>query len=201
MSTDGPRRPRGATRRRKVIGRGAGSGSGATAGRGTKGQNARSGGGVRPGFEGGQMPLFRRVARRGFSNVRFRTATVALGLDALEAAFADGDAVDEDALVGKGLLPDAATRVKILANGALTRKLEVRLAKVSAAARAAIEAAGGSVLTSEKAERKPSAAVAGTAPDGTPAPASLSDEGEAPSSGAAAAADAADAPAEEPDGQ
>lgn len=145
MSTDGPRRPRGATRRRKVIGRGAGSGNGATAGRGTKGQNARSGGGVRPGFEGGQMPLFRRIARRGFSNVRFRGTSAALGLDVLEATFSDGEVVDDAALVGRGLVADGIDTVKILANGSLTRKLEVRLVKVSAAARAAIEAAGGSV--------------------------------------------------------
>ena len=191
MSTDGPRRPQGATRRRKVIGRGAGSGSGATAGRGTKGQNARSGGGVRPGFEGGQMPLFRRVARRGFSNVRFRTATVALGLDQLEAAFADGDVVDQAALIRRGLIAEGVDAVKILANGSLTRKLEVRLAKVSAAARSAIEAAGGSVVAaSEQAPAQPKA-VAGPVAE--------------PAAGDGAADDGVDAaesapPAEEPDG-
>ena len=191
MSTDGPRRPHGATRRRKVIGRGAGSGSGATAGRGTKGQNARSGGGVRPGFEGGQMPLFRRVARRGFSNVRFRTATVALGLDQLEAAFADGDVVDQAALIGRGLIAEGVDAVKILANGSLTRKLEVRLGKVSAAARSAIEAAGGSVVAaSEEAPAQPKA-VAGPVAE--------------PAAGDGAADDGVDAvesaaPAEEPDG-
>ena len=186
MSTDGPRRPHGATRRRKVLGRGAGSGSGATAGRGTKGQNARSGGGVRPGFEGGQMPLFRRVARRGFSNVRFRTATVALGLDQLEAAFADGDVVDQAALIGRGLIAEGVDAVKILANGSLTRKLEVRLGKVSAAARSAIEAAGGSVLAASEAPAQPKAVAEPAAGDGA------ADDG----------VDAAEsaAPAEEPDG-
>lgn len=83
LSIDGPRKPPGATRSRRIVGRGAGSGRGSTAGRGTKGQNARSGGGVRPGFEGGQMPLYRRIARRGFSNALFRAEYTVINLDAL----------------------------------------------------------------------------------------------------------------------
>ena len=133
------------------------------------------------------MPLFRRVARRGFSNVRFRTATVALGLDQLEAAFADGDVVDQAALIGRGLIAEGVDAVKILANGSLTRKLEVRLGKVSAAARSAIEAAGGSVVAaSEEAPAQPKAVAEPAAGDGA------ADDG----------VDAVEsaAPAEEPDG-
>jgi large subunit ribosomal protein L15 len=145
MSTDGPRKPHGATRRRKVLGRGAGSGKGGTAGRGTKGQNSRSGGKVRPGFEGGQMPLFRRVARRGFSNARFRDRVTALGLDDLRRKFAVGEVVDRESLTAKGMLRHAGDKVKILANGTLDLKLDVRVDAVSAAAQQQIEAAGGSV--------------------------------------------------------
>ena len=141
---DGPRRPAGATRARRVVGRGAGSGRGGTAGRGTKGQNSRSGGGVRPGFEGGQMPLYRRVARRGFSNKRFRVEYQVLNVAAL-AGFEEGALVSAPSLAERGLInaPDAA--VKLLGGGEIDRKLEVRVARVSDSARRKIEHVGGSV--------------------------------------------------------
>ena len=148
LSHDGPRRPRGATRTRKIVGRGTGSGRGSTAGRGTKGQNARSGGGVRLGFEGGQMPLFRRVARRGCSNVPFKQPRAIVNIGALER-FSDGDVVDAAALEAAGLVKSAAVPVKVLGNGELTRTLEVHVAAVSASARSRIEAAGGSVVIEE----------------------------------------------------
>ena len=144
MSIDGPRPPAGATRSRRVVGRGAGSGRGGTAGRGTKGQNARSGGGVRPGFEGGQMPLYRRVARRGFSNRMFHVEYTVINLGAL-AQFEAGATVTAQSLAERGLIRKPTEAVKILGNGDLATRLEVRVAQVSGSARAKIEAAGGSV--------------------------------------------------------
>ena len=141
---DGPRRPAGATRSRRVVGRGAGSGRGGTAGRGTKGQNARSGGGVRPGFEGGQMPLYRRIARRGFSNSMFRTEYTVINLEAL-AQFEAGATVSAQTLAERGVIRKPSEAVKILGHGDLATRLEVRVAQVSGSARAKIEAAGGSV--------------------------------------------------------
>jgi large subunit ribosomal protein L15 len=138
------RKPAGATRHKKMLGRGPGSGHGSTAGRGDKGQNARAGGGVRVGFEGGQMPLFRRVARRGFSNYPFRKEYATVKLEKLNV-FADGEAVDRASLLARGLIRASDRLVKILAGGELKKKLTVRVDKVSAGARAAIEAAGGSV--------------------------------------------------------
>lgn len=137
------RKPAGATRHKKILGRGPGSGHGSTAGKGDKGQNARAGGGVRVGFEGGQMPLFRRVARRGFSNYPFRKEYATVKLEKLNA-FADGQVVDRASLLARGLVRASDRLVKILAGGKLERKLTVRVDKVSAGARAAIEAAGGS---------------------------------------------------------
>jgi large subunit ribosomal protein L15 len=137
------RKPAGATRHKKILGRGPGSGHGSTAGKGDKGQNARAGGGVRVGFEGGQMPLFRRVARRGFSNYPFRKEYATVKLEKLNA-FADGQVVDRASLLAHGLVRASDRLVKILAGGKLERKLTVRVDKVSAGARAAIEAAGGS---------------------------------------------------------
>jgi large subunit ribosomal protein L15 len=138
------RKPAGATRHKKMLGRGPGSGHGSTAGRGDKGQNARAGGGVRVGFEGGQMPLFRRVARRGFSNYPFRKEYATVKLEKLNV-FADGEAVNRASLLARGLIRASDRLVKILAGGKLERKLTVKVDKVSAGARAAIEAAGGSV--------------------------------------------------------
>ena len=144
MSMDGPRRPAGATRSRRVVGRGAGSGRGGTAGRGTKGQNARSGGGVRPGFEGGQMPLYRRIARRGFSNSVFRSEYTVINLEALAQFEADAT-VSAQTLAERGVIRKPSEAVKILGHGDIATRLEVRVAQVSGSARAKIEAAGGSV--------------------------------------------------------
>ena len=144
MSIDGPRRPAGATRSRRVVGRGSGGRRGGTAGRGTKGQNARSGGGVRPGFEGGQMPLYRRVARRGFSNSVFRSEYTVINLEAL-APFEAGATVSAQTLAERGVIRKPGEAVKILGAGEIATSLEVRVAQVSGSARAKIEAAGGSV--------------------------------------------------------
>jgi large subunit ribosomal protein L15 len=143
-SIDGPRRPAGATRSRRLVGRGPGSGRGGTAGRGTKGQNSRSGGGVRPGFEGGQMPLYRRVARRGFSNKRFRVDFQVVNVAAL-AAFDDGSLVTAQVLAQRGLIKSAQAAVKLLGEGEIERKLEVQVTRVSESARRKIEEAGGSI--------------------------------------------------------
>jgi large subunit ribosomal protein L15 len=137
------RKPAGATRHKKILGRGPGSGHGSTAGKGDKGQNARAGGGVRVGFEGGQMPLFRRVARRGFSNYLFRKHYATLKLEKLNA-FGDGETVNRESLLARKLIGTGDRLVKILAGGKLEKKLTVQVDKVSAGARAAIEAAGGS---------------------------------------------------------
>jgi large subunit ribosomal protein L15 len=138
------RKPAGATRHKKILGRGPGSGHGSTAGKGDKGQNARAGGGVRVGFEGGQMPLFRRVARRGFSNYPFRKEYATVKLEKLNA-FGDGETVDRAGLLARKLVRASDRLVKVLAGGKLERKLTVRVDKVSAGAQAAIEAAGGTV--------------------------------------------------------
>ena len=133
-------------KQRKRLGRGPASGTGKTSGKGHKGQNARSGGGVRPGFEGGQMPLFRRVARRGFSNYPFRTEYEEVSLRDLDRSFAAGETVSIESLQEKGLIRARSTVAKILANGELAKALNVALGvEVSAGARAKIEAAGGSV--------------------------------------------------------
>ncbi len=139
-------------KQRKRLGRGPASGTGKTSGKGHKGQNARSGGGVRPGFEGGQMPLFRRVARRGFSNYPFRTEYEEVSLRDLERSFEAGETVSLESLQGKGVIRARSTIAKILANGELTKALNVALGvEVSAGARAKIEAAGGSVAAPVKA--------------------------------------------------
>jgi large subunit ribosomal protein L15 len=143
------RKPVGATRRKKILGRGPGSGHGSTAGRGDKGQNARAGGGVRVGFEGGQMPLFRRVARRGFSNYPFRKEYATVKLEKLNV-FADGEVVDRAGLLARKLIRASDRLIKILAGGELKKKLKLRVDKVSAGAKAAIEAAGGSVAAGDE---------------------------------------------------
>ena len=122
-------------------GRGAGSGNGKTAGRGHKGQWARSGGGVRPGFEGGQMPLARRLPKRGFNNI-FGTTYAPVNVSALEK-FEDGTEVTAESLREAGIVKNALDGVKILGNGALTKKLTVRAAKFTGAAKEKIEALGG----------------------------------------------------------
>ena len=138
-------KPAGATTRKTIVGRGNGSGIGRSCGRGHDGQNSRSGGGVRLGFEGGQMPLYRRVARRGFSNYPFKVTYVPVSLSDLDAAFSDGDVVNTDSLREKGLIKGKDVLGKILNNGEIGKKLTIEGVKVSAAAAKAVEAAGGSV--------------------------------------------------------
>ena len=129
----------------KRLGRGIGSGLGKTSGKGHKGQNARSGGGVRPGFEGGQMPLVRRIPKRGFNN-RFRKVYSIVNISALEAKFENGAVVDAEALIVSGILSNIKdARVKVLGGGELTKALTVKADKFSASAKEAIEKAGGSV--------------------------------------------------------
>ena len=123
------------------VGRGNGSGAGKTAGKGHKGQNARSGGGVRPGFEGGQMPLQRRIPKRGFVNI-FATHYVAINVEQLNR-FEDGAEVDAKAIVEAGLLKNTRDGIKILGRGELTKKLTVKVAAFSEGAKSKIEAAGG----------------------------------------------------------
>ena len=122
-------------------GRGAGSGNGKTAGRGHKGQKARSGGGTRIGFEGGQMPLARRIPKRGFHNI-FAKPLESVNVSALEK-FEDGAVVDAKALLDAGILSKCTYGVKILGNGEITKKLTVKASAFSESAKAKIEAAGG----------------------------------------------------------
>ncbi len=122
-------------------GRGHGSGNGKTAGRGHKGQNARSGGGVRPGFEGGQMPLYRRIPKRGFKCINSKEI-IAINLVHLNV-FEDGSVVDIEALKSKGLVSNPRDGVKILGNGELSKKLTVKVNYYSQSAKEKIEAAGG----------------------------------------------------------
>ena len=131
----------GSTREVKRIGRGHGSGQGKTAGKGHKGQKARAGHGMRPGFEGGQMPLQRRVPKRGFNNI-FASRYAIVNIAALNA-FEDGAVVDAAALKAAGIVEATAAGVKVLGNGTLTKKLTVQLAAFSASAKEKIEAAGG----------------------------------------------------------
>ncbi len=133
----------GAKHRKKRVGRGPGSGTGKTAGRGVKGQRSRAGGGVRPGFEGGQMPLIRRLPKRGFKNPLGKTFLV-VNLRDLER-FPAESTVDEGALRRAGLVKGAAQGIKLLGQGEVTRPLTVKVNAVSAQARAKIEAAGGRV--------------------------------------------------------
>ena len=123
-------------------GRGAGSGNGKTAGKGHKGQNARSGGGVRPGFEGGQLPLYRKLPKRGFNNARFGKQYTVINVEALNK-FNDGDVVDSAALLLNGVINSVCDGVKILGEGELTKKLTVKAKVFSASAKEKIEAVGG----------------------------------------------------------
>jgi large subunit ribosomal protein L15 len=137
-------KPKGQTKKNKRLGRGVGSGHGKTAGKGHKGQKARAGGGVRLGFEGGQMPLFRRIARRGFSNYPFKKIFQVVNVSDLNR-FADGDVVSPASLGAHGLARKKGVAVKILSSGELTKKVIVEGARVSASARQKIVAVGGSV--------------------------------------------------------
>jgi large subunit ribosomal protein L15 len=134
----------GSTKSRKRVGRGSGSGLGNTAGRGHKGQKSRSGGGVRPGFEGGQMPIIRRIPKRGFTNIFGKEYTV-INVSDLEARFQDGDVVTLESLIENGLVKKVLDGVKILGDGELTKALTVKAQKVSKTAADKIIAAGGKV--------------------------------------------------------
>ena len=134
----------GSRQRRKRVGRGDSSGLGKTAGRGEKGQKSRTGAVIRPFFEGGQIPLFRRLPKRGFKNAD-RIIYALVNLNVLDANFEAGDVVDFDALRNKKLLAKSDTIIKILANGEITKALTVKAAKFSAAAAEKIQAAGGKI--------------------------------------------------------
>ena len=131
----------GSTTAKKRLGRGVGSGLGKTSGKGHKGAKARSGGGKRPGFEGGQMPLYRRIPKKGFTNI-FGTDYAAVNVERLEV-FEDGAVVDFQALKDAGIIKKELAGVKIMGNGELTKKLTVKAAKFTASAKEKIEALGG----------------------------------------------------------
>lgn len=134
---------KGSRKARKRLGRGVASGSGKTAGRGTKGQNSRSGGGVRPGFEGGQMPIHRRLPKRGFTNI-FRKNVATVNLRDLGRLEGDG-IVDKAALIRAGLIKKNAELVKLLGQGKVDRPVTIKLDMVSSGAREKVLAAGGSI--------------------------------------------------------
>ena len=129
---------------RKRIGRGPGSGSGKTAGKGHKGQNARSGGGVRPGFEGGQLPLYRRLSKRGFNNYNFQTVYATINVSDLNI-FEEGTVVTVEELKKVGLVNKELDGVKVLGNGELSKKLTVKANKFSETAKEKIENVGGTI--------------------------------------------------------
>ncbi len=131
-----------ATKNRKRVGRGPGSGTGKTAGRGENGQNSRSGGGVRIGFEGGQTPLFRRLPKRGFTNAKFKKVYATINLSDLNR-FEDGAEVSPEILKDMGLIKNMKDGLKILGNGKLEKKLTVKANKFSLTAKEAIEKTGG----------------------------------------------------------
>ena len=132
----------GSTKERFRKGRGAGSGNGKTAGKGHKGQNARSGGGVRPGFEGGQLPLYRKLPKRGFKNFLFKKNYAVINVEVLNK-FNDGDVVDNVALFKAGIIDTVKTPVKVLGEGEVTKNITVQAQVFSASAKEKIEAAGG----------------------------------------------------------
>ncbi len=135
--------PQGSHKAPRRLGRGVGSGRGKTAGRGTKGYNSRSGGGVRPGYEGGQMPLHRRLPKRGFANI-FKKNIAVINVRDL-AKFDKGSVVDEAALVAAGLVKGKKDGIKLLGHGEIKHALEVQVNQISKSAREKIEAAGGKV--------------------------------------------------------
>ena len=136
--------PYGANAKKTIVGRGASS-KGRACGRGHDGQNSRSGGGVRLGFEGGQMPLYRRVARRGFSNCPFKVTYEVVSLSVISEKYADGETVSLETLKAKGIVKGVGVQVKVLSNGSLTKKVAFEGVKMSQSAKAAVEAAGCSV--------------------------------------------------------
>ena len=131
----------GSTKSRKRVGRGTGSGLGTTAGRGMNGQNSRSGGGVKPGFEGGQMPLFRRIPKRGFNN-KFKKQWTIINVELLNS-FEDGTEIAPEVLVDTGVVSKVNDGIKVLGDGELNKKLTVRANKFTQSAITKIEAAGG----------------------------------------------------------
>lgn len=138
---------KGAKHRIKRLGCGESSGLGKTSGKGNKGQKARSGGSVRPGFEGGQMPLHRRLPKKGFNNKDFKTTVSVVNLAQLEKHFSDGDTVNEEILREKNIVNRNSDIVKVLGQGNISKKLTVAVDAVSASAREKIESAGGTVET------------------------------------------------------
>ncbi|MBN2516215.1 MAG: 50S ribosomal protein L15 [Deltaproteobacteria bacterium] len=135
--------PEGSRKKKKRVGRGNGSGHGGTSCKGSKGQNARSGGGVKPGFEGGQMPLSRRLPKRGFRN-KFRKDIIAVNLEQLKK-FEEGSVVDSDTLFHQGIIKRKGDGVKILGKGDITYPLTLKVNNISRGAKEKIEASGGSV--------------------------------------------------------
>lgn len=144
------RAPKGATHRKRIVGRGIGSSRGGTSGKGNKGQNARAGGGVRPGFEGGQMPLYRRIARRGFSNYRSKKHFQIVNVRDIAKHFEAGETVDEKTLLEKRLIKGNGLPAKMLGMGELDKKLVVKIVHLSKSAREKIEAAGGTVQAADE---------------------------------------------------
>lgn len=136
---------KGAKHRVKRLGCGESSGHGKTSGKGNKGQKARSGSGTRVGFEGGQMPLHRRLPKRGFNNINFKTKVEVVNLAQLDKAFNDGDTVDEAALRKAGLINRPAEQIKVLGQGEISKKLTLVVDTISASAKEKVEKAGGSV--------------------------------------------------------
>jgi len=142
--------PKGANKKKRILGRGQGSGRGTTSGKGNKGQKARSGGKTYVGFEGGQMPLYRRLAQRGFSNYPFKQEWQIINLGEIEKRYEAGETVDLVSLIKKGLVKSAITSgksvpVKILANGDFTKKLSFKVDAASASAKEKIEKLGGDI--------------------------------------------------------
>lgn len=135
----------GAKHRRKRLGIGESSGHGKTSGKGHKGQKARSGGSIRPGFEGGQMPLIRRLPKRGFNNANFKTVYGTVNLDALEKNFDAGAVITEQLLRDSGLVKGKADGIKVLGRGEVTKKFALEVHQISESAKEKIEKAGGSI--------------------------------------------------------
>ena len=142
--------PEGANKKKRIVGRGSSSGRGTTAGKGNKGQQSRSGGKVYVGFEGGQMPLYRRIAHRGCSNYPFKKEYEVVNVAFLEEKFSAGDTVNKESLAAKGLIGKSNSLVKILGTGELTKSLTVDVDKVSKSAKDKIEKAGGTVKSAEE---------------------------------------------------
>ena len=159
--------PEGANKRKRILGRGQGSGRGTTAGKGNKGQKARSGGKTYVGFEGGQMPLYRRLAHRGFSNYPFKKTFQVVNLDEIDKRYNEGETVDEISLYDEGLIKgkkkggifSSDHPVKILGNGSLTKKLIFKVTNISGSAREKIQKSGGELAAGiEKAAVKETSA-------------------------------------------